>query len=57
MDFIMGIISDYILDSLWAGIVEVQYISAAAHVAFTLAFVTVLNTDDQCTLASKRKAS
>lgn len=53
----MGLISDYILDSIWAGLVEQQYISAAAHVAFTLAFITIIHTDDQATLASKRRVS
>ena len=55
-DAIMGFISDHILDSIWADIVEVQFIHAAAHVAFNLAFVTRLNPDDEATLASgKRK--
>lgn len=53
---IMGLISDYILDNIWAGIVEAQYISAAANVAFTLAFITVVSSDDEATVASKRKA-
>lgn len=54
-DAIMGLISDYILDTIWAGIVEQQYISAAAHVAFNLAFIVTVNSDDQMTVASKAR--
>ena len=53
-DKIMSFISDYILDNLWAGLVEQEYVKAAAHVAFVLAFVVRLNPDDEVTLASKR---
>lgn len=48
----MSFILDKTLDSVWAGIVERQYIGAAAHVAFNLAFVTVLSSDDQATVAN-----
>lgn len=59
-DTIMAPISDHILDGIWAGLlaqqIERQYISAAANVAFVLAFVTVLSSDDAATVASgKRK--
>ena len=53
-DKIMGWISDHLLDNIWAGIVEHQYISAAAHVAFVLAFVVRLDPDDEATMAGKR---
>ena len=55
IDTIFGLISDHILDNLWAGLVEAQYISAAAHVAFTLAFIVVVRSDDQATCASKKR--
>jgi hypothetical protein len=55
IDTILGLISDHILDNLWAGIVEAQYIHAAAHVAFTLAFIVIVSPDDQATCASKKR--
>jgi hypothetical protein len=55
IDTLLGLISDYILDGLWAGLVEAQYIHAAAHVAFTLAFIVVVSSDDQATMASKKQ--
>ena len=55
IDTILGLISDHILDNLWAGLVEAQYISAAGAVAFTLAFIVVVSPDDQATCASKKR--
>jgi hypothetical protein len=54
MDYIMSFIFDTLLDDLWLP-VPTGYKKEATRVAFTLAFITVLSTDDQCTLASKRR--
>lgn len=56
LDAIMSFILDRLLDDLWLPIVPTQYITQAANVAFVLAFVTVLSSDDAATVASgKRK--
>jgi hypothetical protein len=52
---IKGWVSDYILDDIWAKLYEVQYRYQAGSVAFTLAFIVILDTDDQMTLASKKR--
>lgn len=55
IDAVMSFVLDRLLDDLWTPIVPTGYVSQAANVAFTLAFVTVLSSDDQATVASKGK--
>lgn len=56
-DFVMGLVSDHILDDIWADHVEQQYINIAGPVAFQLAFITKMaHTEDEPTIASKRNS-
>lgn len=55
-DALMGFLSDHILDNIWADLYERQYARAAGNVAFLLAFCCELTTDEQATVASKRRA-
>lgn len=54
-DKILSFILDQILDDLWAAIVERQYVGAAAHVAFNLAFIVIVDSDDEATLGSRKR--
>lgn len=53
-DELMGWLSDHLLDDVWAGMYEAQYIRTAKNVAFDLAFVTQFANpeDDAPTLMS-----
>lgn len=50
-------IYDSLLDNLWVGLVEPQYVKIAGTLAFNLAFNNDLTSDEQATLASKLKFS
>lgn len=52
---IMSFIYDSLLDDQWMPFAA-EWRPAAARVAFNLAFVTVLSSDDAATVASKGKA-
>lgn len=56
LDTLMSFILDRLLDDLWLPICAREFVRPAANVAFVLAFVTVLSSDDAATVASgKRK--
>lgn len=60
LDAVLGLISDHILDGLWAGLmaqqIERQHRIKAAQLGFYLAFIAIVSTDDAATVASgKRK--
>lgn len=55
LDAIMSFILDRLLDDLWLPICAREFVKPAAHTAFNLAFVVTVSSDDQATVASRRK--